>query len=333
MCKSNTPERVCNKTLAQLLHSKYQHIAWCAHTNRKIHQIISAHKLTPGTIETQMYRDSRDSNNTEGQHNILDHICREVHCSFPDNPLFAKVVHPRLVRHIQNVMVRLDREDVIVIYKMAGGAGKGVYWPAYTRHWARDDWDASPGGTVEGLGGDKRGVLIGIELGGPIPEWLDEGDGVGGGGRAPEPAPRRSDRQRNTRQMLGSRPQYSHSTDGTMNTDGIASVASAFTLSSSATTTTSSNTRSAASVQSMRGQSAPGREQQTWQQVPVEVQSQRYPRPSTIQMLPASLDVQPQQQLRPQQTHRAPPGQGVSKSAKRRQAKKLWRLRHGSYGP
>jgi hypothetical protein len=119
-------------------------IPWCQATIRKINQIISAFQLTPDNVESQLWRDPSGREEC-----ILDMLCREVHCCFPENPQFARLIPNALARRVKAQMRELHKKQVVVIYELPDGGAKRVYWPPYTRDWQKADWDGEYGGRVD----------------------------------------------------------------------------------------------------------------------------------------------------------------------------------------
>lgn len=122
-----------------------------------------------------MYIDSAGGSGGE-ERNVFDLIQAELCCHHPSNPQYAPAVRPRLARKIRSMMDDLDEMGVIAIYKMPKGGERRVYWPAWTRAWYRPDWDSDYGGTVDA---GVRDQLMRVVEGADVPGFVTEGNGGG----------------------------------------------------------------------------------------------------------------------------------------------------------
>ncbi|KAK1749548.1 hypothetical protein QBC47DRAFT_465507 [Echria macrotheca] len=179
MCVTNTPTMVCYTPVHPIANrvgsGRATVISWCPATDRAIYRAISHYRLSPYNIRTMAAR----GENGEAE-NIFLSICRQVHCDFPEDPLFNAIVHPRLERHIHSLMNALDKHNIILLY--TGPDNKQTaFWPLYTRTWANPNWDGHWGGIVSP---QVRKYFAKVYPGGSLPDVTYETGGSVGGMRA-----------------------------------------------------------------------------------------------------------------------------------------------------
>jgi len=289
---------VCGKRIAAIITGKgaATRIPWCDFSRRRILQLISAFRLTPDNIETQVCPSPPSSTSAgSSECNVLDLIMAELHCHHPSNPQYAPAVRPRLVRKIRKMMGDLDEAGAVVAYRMSRGGERRVYWPPWTKRWCRPDWDGDYGGTVAA---EAREQLERVAEGWPVPGFVSEEEDVA---RGPEP-PRMETRAMPTLTVPVPRPFTGTSAEPRPEAGSGWDGVSAFGTESTVSTSASSAARLAADL----SQYLPQPQQQMQRQPP----NRQFTTPTTASPSPSY----------PQQ---APPGQGTSKSAKRRLKRRL----------
>ncbi|KAJ4415347.1 hypothetical protein N0V82_007397 [Gnomoniopsis sp. IMI 355080] len=67
----------------------------------------------------------------------LLHGSGSIRCSTPSS---THLTHPN--KTSQQNLNKLDRDGIMIIYRLPFKAGKVVYWPPFTRAWSTENWNA-----------------------------------------------------------------------------------------------------------------------------------------------------------------------------------------------
>lgn len=174
---------MCNKSVDTLLHGMNHRtvIKWCDSSRRIMKQMMAHYRLCPRNLTSKTcpapapIQDDNDNGGGGGNGGIttvFQAVCMAIHCYWPENPQYARVVEPKIESEMRRLLRQLDAEDAIALYALPR-AGKGVWWPEYTRGWSQPDWNGEAGGVVTR---QCREILGGVELGKPLPAWARDYD-------------------------------------------------------------------------------------------------------------------------------------------------------------